>query len=95
MTLSFPNPTRAYDEARGLIRFIGHDGLNQVLFLLPVAVFDRAGAPGRLRECDYLLAFDRLRERILTTAKKAYQSRRRQTVELDLRAFGSSLQSAT
>ncbi|WP_438750913.1 DUF1488 family protein [Pararhizobium sp. O133] len=95
MTLSFPNPTRTYDETRGLIRFIGHDGLNQVLFLLPVAVFDREGAPGRRKERDYLLAFDRLRERILTTARQAYQSRRRQTIELDLSAFGSSLQSAT
>ena len=95
MTLSFPNPTRAYDEARGFIRFIGHDGLNQVLFLLPVALFDREGATSRRKERDYLLAFDRLRERILTTAKKADQSRRRKTIELDLSAFGSSLQSAT
>lgn len=95
MTLSFPNPTRAYDETRGLIRFIGHDGLNQVLFLLPVAAFDRDGVSGRRKEGDYLLAFDRLRERILTTARAAYQSRRRHTIELDLSAFGSSLQSAT
>ncbi|MDH4414938.1 MAG: DUF1488 family protein [Rhizobium sp.] len=93
MTLAFPNPTRAYDETRGLIRFIGHDGLNQVLFLLPVAVFDRAGTSSR-KERDYLLAFDRLRERILAAARDAYQSRRRHTIELDLDAFGSSLQSA-
>ena len=93
MTLSFPNPTRAYDETRGLIRFIGHDGLNQVLFLLPVGVFDRAGTSNR-RERDYLLAFDRLRERILAAAQRAYQSRRRHTIELDLDTFGSSLQSA-
>ncbi|MGF0537202.1 DUF1488 family protein [Agrobacterium sp. ES01] len=95
MTLSFPNSTRAYDEARGFIRFIGHDGLNQVLFLLPVALFDREGVTSRRKERDYLLAFDRLRERILTTAKQAYQSRRRKTIKLDLSAFGSSLQSAT
>ncbi|WP_377299541.1 DUF1488 family protein [Rhizobium sp. SGZ-381] len=94
MTLSFPNPTRAYDETRGLIRFIGHDGLNQVLFLLPVALFEREGSTTTRKERDYLLAFDRLRDRILTTARQAYQSRRRQTIELDLRAFGSSLQSA-
>lgn len=91
MTLSFPNPTRAYDETRGLIRFIGHDGLNQILFLLPVAVFDRDGSSASRKERDYLLAFDRLRERILTTAREAYQSRRRHTIELDLNAFGSSL----
>jgi hypothetical protein len=95
VTLSFPNPTRAYDETRGLIRFIGHDGLNQILFLLPVALFDREGATNRRKERDYLLAFDRLRERILMTARQAYQSRRRHTIELDLSAFGSSLQSAT
>jgi hypothetical protein len=93
VTLSFPNPTRAYDETRGLIRFIGHDGLNQVLFLLPVGVFDRVGTSSR-RERDYLLAFDRLRERILAAARVAYQARRRHTIELDLGAFGSSLQSA-
>ncbi|MCC8931294.1 DUF1488 family protein [Rhizobium sp. 'Codium 1'] len=95
MTLAFPNPTRAYDETRGLIRFIGHDGLNQVLFLLPVVLFDRDGATNRGKEHDYLLAFDRLRDRILATARQAYQSRRRHTIELDLSAFGSSLQSAT
>lgn len=95
MTLSFPNPTRTYDETRSLIRFIGHDGLNQILFLLPVAVFDREGVPGRRKEHDYLLAFDRLRDRILTTARQAYQSRRRHTIELDLSEFGSALQSAT
>lgn len=95
MTLAFPNPTRAYDETRGLIRFIGHDGLNQILFLLPVAVFDREGALGDRKERDYLLAFDRLRARILTAARAAYQSRRRHTIELDLSAFGASLQSAT
>lgn len=94
MTLAFPNPTRAYDETRGLIRFIGHDGLNQVLFLLPVAVFDREGATSRRMEREYLLAFDRLRDRILTAARQAYQSRRRHTIELDLSAFGSSLQTA-
>lgn len=95
MTLSFPNPTRTYDETRSLIRFIGHDGLNQILFLLPIAVFDREGVPGRRKERDYLLAFDRLRDRILTTARQAYQSRRRHTIELDLSEFGSALQSAT
>ncbi|MDZ7875143.1 MAG: DUF1488 family protein [Rhizobium sp.] len=95
MTLSFPNPTRTYDETRGLIRFVGHDGLNQVLFLLPVALFDREGATSRRKERDYLLAFDRLRERILTTARQAYQSRRRHTIELDLSAFGSPLLSTT
>ena len=94
MTLAFPNPTRAYDETRGLIRFIGHDGLNQVLCLLPVALFDREGSTNCRKERDYLLAFDRLRDRILTTARQAYQSRRRNTIELDLSAFGSSLQSA-
>ncbi|MGR6429662.1 DUF1488 family protein [Rhizobium sp. PAMB 3174] len=95
MTLAFPNSTRTYDETRGLIRFIGHDGLNQVLFLLPVAVFDRPGAPERPKERDYLMAFDRARERILKTARAAFQSRRRDTIELDLSAFGSSLQSQT
>lgn len=80
MTLSFPNPTRAYHETRGFIRFIGHDGLNQILFLLPVALFDREGATNRRKERDYLLAFDRLRERILTTARQAYQSLRRSQV---------------
>ncbi|MGL4197283.1 MAG: DUF1488 family protein [Allorhizobium sp.] len=92
MTLSFPNPTRAYDETRGQIRFIGHDGLNQVLFLLPVAAFDRAGTSSR-KERDYLLAFDRWRERILNAARAAYQSRHRHTIELDISTFGSSLQS--
>ncbi|MGL3605960.1 DUF1488 family protein [Rhizobium sp. G187] len=95
MTLSFSNPSRAYDDTRGLIRFIGYDGLNQILFLLPVAAFHPQGTVKIHEERDYLMAFDRLRSRILDIARAAYERKRRPMVELELKAFGSSLQKMT
>ncbi len=41
MSLSFANRTRTYDERRGVIRFVGHDGLKQIVFLLSVGLFEQ------------------------------------------------------
>ena len=34
MTLHFPNQSRSFDEAKGCIRFIGHDDVFEVVFRL-------------------------------------------------------------
>ncbi|MFP5075674.1 DUF1488 family protein [Rhizobium sp. YIM 134829] len=91
MPLSFINPSRSFDPRRSSIRFVGHDGLKQILFLLPVALFHQEGvSPNRL-ERDYLLAFDRFKGRIFETAIAAYKRKRETMIELDRKALGSSL----
>ncbi len=91
MTLSFANPTRTYDERRDAIRFVGHDGLKQIVFLLSVGLFDQGGSDTNPREQGYLMAFDRAHSRILDIARALYQKNKRSMVELDANAVGSSL----
>ncbi|MCD2175136.1 DUF1488 family protein [Rhizobium sp. C4] len=91
MTLSFANPTRTYDERRDAIRFVGHDGLKQIVFLLSVGLFDQGGSDTNPREQGYLMAFDRAHSRILDIARGLYQKNKRSMVELDANAVGSSL----
>ncbi|MCD2172782.1 DUF1488 family protein [Rhizobium sp. C4] len=95
MTISFANRTRTYDERRGAIRFVGHDGLKQIVFLLSVGLFDQGGAEPNLREQGYLNAFDRAHGRILDIARALYQKNKRSIVELDANAVGSSLRLAS
>lgn len=94
MTLSFNNPTRSYDERRGVIRFIGHDGLNQILFLFPVELLDQAAPAPRLHEQGYLMAFDRYRTKIIAIAQAMYKQNNRSMIELDAGAVGSSFRTA-
>ncbi len=94
MTLSLLGPARVYHITRGLVCCIGQNCLNRGLFLLPVAVSDLGKAPNRQNVRNCRPAFDPMREPVLGTARAAYQARRRQTIELDLDAFGSSFQSA-
>ncbi len=95
MTLCFANRTRSYDERRGVIRFVGHDGLKQIVFLLSVGLLDQDGKGASLREEGYLVAFDRYHARILEIAGTLYQKSKRSLVELDANAVGSSLRFAT
>lgn len=72
MALSFPNPSRSYDAAAHRIRFIGHDGMFEVPFLVEVDVFADANT-----EAAYLAAFDNAREGIQNVARKAYSYARK------------------
>lgn len=95
MPLSFVNPSRSFDPRRSSIRFIGYDGLKQVLFLLPVALFHQDGVLPNGLEREYLSAFDRSRDRIFEIATAAYKARRATTIELDRKALGSNLSVST
>ncbi len=76
MTLSFPNPSRSFDEARKAIRFIGHDGMFEVPFFVQVGAL--AGPGGReLSEAQSLTAFDAARDSIQNVAREAYSNGRR------------------
>lgn len=72
MSLSFPNRNRSYDASAQRIRFIGHDGMFEVPFLVDADVFPAANT-----EAGYLAAFDAGREAIQEVAAKAYGSARR------------------
>lgn len=91
MTLSFANPTRTYDERRDVIRFVGHDGLKQIVFHLSVGLFDQGGSDTNQREQGYLMAFDRAHTQILDIACAIYKKNKRSLVELDANAVGASL----
>jgi hypothetical protein len=43
MTLSFPNPSRSFDDERNAVRFSGHDGMSQVRFLVEVGALEKSG----------------------------------------------------
>lgn len=94
MSISFANRTRTYDERRGVIRFVGHDGLKQIVFLLSVALFEQDSSTSRPREQGYLIAFDRYHSRIVEIARVLYQKNNRSMIEMDANAVGSSLRSA-
>ncbi|MCA1492154.1 DUF1488 domain-containing protein [Ensifer sp. NBAIM29] len=64
MTLSFPNPSRSFDEKRNAVRFLGHDGMFEVRFFVEAGALAIAGAElGRSEasESKLLSAFDALR----------------------------------
>jgi Protein of unknown function (DUF1488) len=72
MALSFPNPSRSYDEKRNLIRFWGYDSSLEIAFLVEVgALYKLQPQKGHL-EADSLGAFDAVREQVLEAAHRAY-----------------------
>lgn len=81
MTLTFPNPSRSFDEARNAVRFTGYDGMFQVPFFIEAGALTKADAnlpESGSPETKCLSAFDALRTSIYDVARKAY-SRGRHT----------------
>jgi hypothetical protein len=77
MTLNFPNASRSYDPTEGFIRFWGHDGALEVLFVVEQSGL-RQIAPGASNdEAAALKIFDANRERIFKAARTAYFHRRK------------------
>lgn len=76
MSLSFPNPSRSFDERRGGVRFWGHDGTFEVSFLVELDAIARLAAGLVRDEAGALGAFDRYRDKILRVAAKLYSHRR-------------------
>jgi hypothetical protein len=72
MSLTFPNPSRSYDESGHRVRFLGHDGMFQVQLFVDADVF-----AGVSTEAGYLAAFDARRNGIQKVAIKAYAATRR------------------
>lgn len=88
MTLSFPNPSRSFDDVRNAVRFSGHDGMSQVRFLIEADALDKGtdvrGAPS---EAKCLSAFDSMRTSIHEAARKAYSHGRRDSYTLTAADF--------
>lgn len=79
MNLSFPNPSRRFDAARNAVRFIGHDGLFEVVFFVEIDALAKSNADlqvTRGSETTYLSAFDALRTSIQNAARRAYSNGR-------------------
>lgn len=76
MSLSFPNVSRSYDAGSRRIRFSGYDGMIEVRFFLELSALTKI-AEGRISgEAEFLLAFDRTRELVLASARRAYGKQR-------------------
>jgi len=90
MTLSFPNPSRSFDEARNAVSFTGHDGMVEARFFVEIAALaksDPALAGTAASETKYLSAFDTLRTSIHRVASKAYSHGRRSSYTLTAADF--------
>jgi len=72
MTLSFPNPSRAYDETRKAVRFWGYDQSMEASFFVSAKALQLL-KPGTSDSGTALLdVFDSNRPRILEAAVKIY-----------------------
>lgn len=81
MALEFINPTRSFDPVRNAVRFVGHDGMFQVGFIVEAAALAQIGHAA-LSEQDFLGAFDRSRASIHDAAREAYSKERRSSYTL-------------
>ncbi len=77
MALAFPNQSRSFDDATSGVRFIGHDGLVSVPFVVESEALEKLGFDTQ-SETSTLAAFDAARTSIYGMARIAY-SRVRQT----------------
>ncbi len=80
--LNFPNASRSYDAARHCVRFWGHDGAIEISFFVEAAALLRIAPGASNGEASLLECFDQNRERIVRTARKVYQRRRKGSYEL-------------
>lgn len=82
MALTFPNPSRHYDEAMRAIRFWGHDSAIEASFFLDVHVLTKIQPGASTDEAGLLAAFDANRELIYRTAAKVYDRGRKGAYDL-------------
>lgn len=78
--LSFPNPSRSFDENGARIRFWGYDGPIEVTFFLEVVALKKCDQKMALTEDAILASFDRALEKVRSVANKVYTRRRRSSI---------------
>jgi len=72
MRLSFPNPSRSFDETRSCVCFWGYDSAIEVSFFVGADALKRLCPEMSGAETGFLNAFDAARNRIHEVANKAY-----------------------
>ncbi|MBX5157208.1 MULTISPECIES: DUF1488 domain-containing protein [unclassified Rhizobium] len=80
MALAFLSQSRSFDSVRNAVRFVGHDGMFQVLFFIEAGALAKSDAALQRTEPSetrWLSSFDALRNSIQHVAHKAYSCRRR------------------
>lgn len=75
MTLSFPNPSRSFDDSKMGVRFVGYDGMKSVPFLIDKTALVKKGAIAST-EMALLAAFDASQKRIYEVARVVYSNAR-------------------
>ena len=86
MTLTFPNRMRSFDETLEGVRFLGHDGMFEVPFLVETEAL--AELRGTATEANSLAAFDAARDTIYNVARALYAQGRRSRYVLTAADFG-------
>ncbi|RWQ22018.1 DUF1488 domain-containing protein [Mesorhizobium sp.] len=88
MSLTFPNPSRSYDEAGQRIRFVGHDGMFQISFSVAADAMAKMRPGTAADEAGYLQTFDTESSAIREVASKAYDRTRKSIYVLTAADFG-------
>jgi hypothetical protein len=87
MSMAFPNRSRSYDAARGVIRFWGHDRSMESSFFLTADALLRIQPDLQPDEAGLLRAFDSNRELIHAAAARVYARGRKGSYQLDANDF--------
>jgi hypothetical protein len=72
MKLTFPNPSRSFDDGRNCVRFWGYDRTIEVSFCIDFSALTRLCPGVDPAEAGCLKAFDEGRERIHEVADEAF-----------------------
>ena len=83
MTINFPNQSRSYDAAHGVVRFWGYDRSMERAFFLTAAALRKLQPGLQLEEEDVLRAFDGNRDRIYAVAARVYARGQRGSYEIN------------
>ena len=77
MSLSFPNPSRSYDESKHGVCFWGYDRTFEIAFFVECDALSKMEPDAKTDENGSLGTFDRQRDRILAIAAIVYSRRRK------------------
>jgi hypothetical protein len=72
MPLSFPNPSRSFDETKNRVDFWGYDNVIEVSFHMEADALKKLCPQMGDAEAGFLKAFDTVRKRIHEVAEKIY-----------------------
>ncbi|MDH4991029.1 DUF1488 domain-containing protein [Aquamicrobium lusatiense] len=81
MALAFPNQSRSFDDVNIGVRFIGHDGMVSVPFMVESEALRKMGFATQ-SESSTLAAFDAARTSIYEIARDVYSHARQTTYRI-------------